>query len=181
MLYHLSKKEIYLRKPTRADGYRIHQLIEQSPPLDPNSIYSYHLLTHHFGDTCIVAEVGGKVVGFISAYIVPNRPDTLFVWQVVVDKSQRGRGIARMMLSGLLSRPECSNARYLEATVNPSNNASRRLFERYAEDWGEHVIEEEFLSATAFGEGSAHESEILLRIPLHSQQNLQGEKRHAYL
>lgn len=181
MLYHLSKKETLLRKPTRADGLQLHRLIAQNPPLDPNSVYSYHLLTHHFADTCVVAEFAGEIVGFISAYIVPSRPDTLFVWQVVVDPAQRGRGIARLMLSALLSRPACAQVRTLEATVNPSNSASRALFQRYAEDWGGHLAEEEFLDRNAFGDGGEHESEILLRIALQGQQNLAGGKRHAYI
>jgi len=166
-----STTEIGLRRPEFRDGFPIHQLIQQSPPLDLNSVYNYHLLTHHFADTCVVAEAAGSVVGFLSAYLIPGRPDTLFVWQVVVDASQRGLGLAGKMLDALLQRPACSGVHYLEATVNPSNGASRRLFERQAQSIGSTLQEHLFLAAEEFGPGAGHESEILLRIPLTNQAN----------
>lgn len=168
-----SAMEIALRRPEAGDGFPIHQLISQSPPLDLNSVYNYHLLTHHFADTCVVAEVAGSVVGFLSAYLIPGRPDTLFVWQVVVDASQRGHGLAGLMLEELLQRPACSGVRYLEATVNPSNGASRRLFERQAHSIGSTLQEHPFLGAEDFGPGAGHEDEILLHIPLLPNQTNQ--------
>lgn len=163
-----SPGEIGLRKPRPEDSRAIHNLIQENPPLDANSVYSYHLLASHFYDTCVIAQSGDEVVGFLSAYVKPNEPETLFVWQVVVDSGMRGKGVARMMLSGLLSRPECKQIKVVEATVNPSNQASRRLFERYAEDWGEGISEELFMDESCFDGG--HEEEILLRIPLRQAQ-----------
>lgn len=166
-----SAMEIDLRRPDLRDGFPIYQLISQSPPLDLNSVYNYHLLTHHFADTCVVAEAADSVVGFLSAYLIPERPDTLFVWQVVVAQTQRGRGLARRMLEALLQRPACRSVRYLEATVNPSNGASRRLFERQAQSIGSTLQEQPFLGAEDFGPGAGHEDEIILRIPLSKQTN----------
>jgi L-2,4-diaminobutyric acid acetyltransferase len=160
-----SQDEIYIRKPRASDGYEIHQLIANSPPLDLNSIYSYYLLSDHFSDSCVVAENQGRVVGFLSAYRIPQRPDTLFVWQVVVNRALRGKRIAWRMLESLLQRLG-AEVRQVEATVNPSNTASRRLFEHLAREQGSRIEEETFLEADAFGPGGQHESEILLRIPL---------------
>lgn len=154
--------ELTLRRPKTGDAYPIHQLIAASPPLDLNSIYSYHLFATHFTDTSVVAEANDSVVGFISAYRPPSHPDALFVWQVVVDASQRGRGVAAAMLDELMERH--GDIRYLEATVNPSNQVSRRLFERYAERHGYPISEETFMSEDDFGPAAGHESEILLRI-----------------
>lgn len=155
---------VLLRNPRDDEGYVIHDLIKRSPPLDTNSIYCYYLLTRHFHKTCVLAEVDENVIGFISAYRIPERPDTLFVWQVVVDAGQRGRGIGRMMIEDLLGRPECEGVRYLETTVGPTNKASRKLFLAYAKRRGTSVDEQLFLPASAFGDGD-HESEMLLRIP----------------
>ena len=161
-----TQDEIHIRKPQASEGFEIHQLIANSPPLDLNSVYSYYLLGEHFRDTCVVAEYQGKIAGFISAYRPPERINTLFVWQVVVDQTLRGQKIAGRMLKALLQRFEPSDLRYVEATVNPSNTASRRLFERLATEHGTALEEETFLDATAFGPGGNHESEILLRVPL---------------
>jgi L-2,4-diaminobutyric acid acetyltransferase len=179
MLYRSSQRETLLRKPHPDEGQAIHQLIQHSPPLDLNSSYSYYLLTRHFADTCVVAEHHGQLVGFVSAYVRPDAPDTLFVWQVVVAPSQRGQGLARLMLSSLLARPECRAVDYVESTINPSNLASRRLFERFAEQHDLPVEESLFLDEGQFGDTS-HEAEIKLSIgPLHAHS--QQEKRHAYL
>lgn len=161
-----SQDEIHIRKPVASDGYEIHQLIANSPPLDLNSVYSYYLLSDHFRDTCVVAENQGRMVGFLSAYRIPQRPDTLFVWQVVVNRALRGQRIAWRMLESLLQRITSSGVVAVEATVNPSNAASRGLFEHLAREQGSTIEEETFLEANAFGAGGQHESEILLRIPL---------------
>lgn len=173
-----NSRDILLRKPTTGDEYAIYRLIKQSPPLDPNSIYSYHLLCRHFSDTCIVAEQQGKIVGFISAYLIPNSPDTLFVWQVVVADSQRGKGLAKMMLNAIYASPVCSGVRVLESTVNPSNQASRRLFESFAQQQGCALKESIFLEEDQFGD-EEHEKEVLLSVgPLNIRSSNQ-EKHYA--
>jgi L-2,4-diaminobutyric acid acetyltransferase len=155
--------DILLRKPTGEDGFPIHELIRRSPPLDLNSTYCYALIGKHFADTSMVAELDNEIVGFISAYIPPGRDDTIFIWQVAVDEKTRGQGLAKLMLFSLLERPECSQVRYLETTVSPSNSASRRLFERLATENGVSVQESEFLAEEDFGD-QQHESEPLLRV-----------------
>ncbi len=161
-------EEIHIRKPRASDGYEIHQLIANSPPLDLNSVYSYYLLSGHFSDSCVVAESQGKVVGFLSAYRIPQRPQTLFVWQMVVNRALRGKRIAWRMLTSLLQRLDGDELRFVEATVNPSNAASRGLFERLAAEQGTQLDEESFLDASAFGPDGDHESEILLRVSLNT-------------
>lgn len=161
-----SSDTIHIRKPQVSDGYDIHQLIANSPPLDLNSVYSYYLLSVHFRDSCVVAESQGKLVGFLSAYRPPHEPQTLFVWQVVVNRALRGKRVAWRMLESLLQRFDGDEVLQVEATVNPSNSASRGLFERLATAQGTTLEEETFLEATAFGPGGDHESEILLRVPL---------------
>ncbi|MGD8911085.1 MAG: diaminobutyrate acetyltransferase [Chromatiales bacterium] len=166
-----SQDEIHIRKPRANDGFDIHQLIANSPPLDLNSVYNYYLMSSHFSDSCVVAESQGKVVGFLSAYRIPQRLQTLFVWQVVVNRTLRGKRIAWRMLESLLQRYQQGEVQQVEVTVNPSNAASRGLFERLAAVQGTTLQEETFLEATAFGPGGNHESEILLRVPLTTQNS----------
>ncbi len=160
------KDDVLFRSPSIDDGLEIYRLISDSPPLDLNSAYCYHLFGAHFRDSCVLAEHAGELVGFISAYRIPRRPDTLFVWQVVVSQASRGRRIAWRMLESLLERFSSNELRFVEATVNPSNAASRGLFQRLARSRGTALQEDDFLDATAFGSASEHEPEVLLRIPL---------------
>ncbi len=156
--------DILLREPHPEEGVAIFDLIRASPPLDVNSVYCYHLLTRHFAGTCVVASRLNRLVGCITAYLRPDRADTLFVWQVAVAADQRGQGLARRMLASLLAREVCRGAVYLETTVTPSNQPSRRSFARFAGNHGYALQEVPFLAAHHFGAAAQHEAECLLRI-----------------
>ncbi|MEO7170661.1 MAG: hypothetical protein ABIY39_09830, partial [Sphingomonas sp.] len=77
----LRRAALKFRLPRAGDGPRIAALIAASPPLDTNSTYCNLLQCSDFADTCIVAERGDAIVGWISAYRPPSAPDRLFVWQ----------------------------------------------------------------------------------------------------
>lgn len=118
------------RQPIHLDGTAVHALIKRCPPLDENSIYCNLLQCRDFAETSILVQTDqGEVVGFVSGYIPPNRPKTLFIWQVALDKNYRGKGIAIEMLSRLFSRN--SQSLYVETTISPSNQASQSLFQRF--------------------------------------------------
>ena len=153
-----------LRKPQPADGPAIYSLVCQCPPLDTNSRYAYLLLADHWADTCVVAEDdSGVLAGFISAYTLPQRLDTLFVWQVGVAAQCRGQGLANRMLDAILQRPVCAFVRHLEATVTPDNTASARLFEGFARRRAAPVHTGTGYPASCFGD-SGHDEELLWRI-----------------
>jgi len=124
---------VILRRPVAEDGAAVHDLISRSAPLDTNSLYCNLLQCTHFSDTCVVAEQDGDTVGFASAYLLPGRSDTLFIWQIAVDGSARGRGLAKRMLLEILGREICRHVSCLETTINPDNAASWRLFGSLAE------------------------------------------------
>jgi len=139
---------------------RIRQLAADSNVLDVNSTYAYLLLSSHFAATSAVAEIGDALAGFVCAYRVPSDPQVLFVWQIGVDTRFRGRGIAHALLDSVTSR---GGVQFLEASVTPSNRASRRLFEGFAERRGVDCREQTLFAQELFADG-AHEPEQLLRI-----------------
>lgn len=155
--------KVELGEPRVSDGAGIHRLVAACPPLDVNSTYAYLLLCRHFSGTCVRAARAGSTVGFVSAYRPPQRDDTIFVWQVAVDASCRGQGLALRMLRELLERPALRGCRYLETTVSPSNGASMTVFYRLARDLGAPVAQEEMFEEADFGD-EPHESEKLIRI-----------------
>ena len=155
------------RKPRVEDGPSIYDLVNRCKPLDVNSRYLYLLQCSHFANTCAVAESDGSVQAFVSAYVLPDQPETLFVWQVAVDASLRGQGVAGKLIAELLARPHLDDIRYIEATVNPSNNASRSLFASLARKSNCEMTESMFFEAELLSDGTdegAHEAEILLRV-----------------
>lgn len=163
------------RAPTPNDGAAIHALVDECKPLDLNSPYCYLLITEHFARTSVVVEDGGGIGGFISAYIPPEKPDTVFVWQVAVSPRMRGRGLAKKMLRYIISQEPCGKVRYLETTVSPSNLPSKKLFESLARDLGVPVEERVLFEEKHFGTES-HESEVLHRIGPFNPQTQQATK-----
>jgi L-2,4-diaminobutyric acid acetyltransferase len=154
--------QITYRSPRQSDAVRIDNLVKACPPLDVNSTYAYQLVCTHFAETSIVAEIENQPAGFISAYLEPQTPTVLFVWQVAVSPHARGRGIGLGMLRWLLDRPACGHVRHLETTITPSNESSWHMFRGLAGrlhvpcDVSPHVSSEDL--------GGAHEPEHLVRI-----------------
>lgn len=159
----LDEPRVRYRGASPEDGKRLHALVERGGVLELSSCYSYVLMCHHFGGTTVVAEAGGEVVGFVTAYRPPTHPDTVFVWQIGVDPRARGRGVARGLLDALLKRPACNDVRFLEATVTPSNVASRRLFASFARRRGAALVTGGGYPSRLFAE-DGHEPEDLIRI-----------------
>ncbi len=109
--------------------------------LDRNSPYKYLLFCRDFAATSVVARVDGEPVGFVTGYRRPAEPDTLFVWQVGVLASQRGRGVAGAMLDHLRHTNRVAEAAappigQLEASVTRGNTASMWLFTAFADRHG---------------------------------------------
>lgn len=149
--------------PESSDGAAVWQLISECEPLDRNSMYCNLLQCDHFTDTSVVAEISGDIVGWISAYIVPNEPDTLFIWQVAVSERARGMGLARKMLDGVLDREACADITTLKTTITGDNEASWALFRRFAEVQRAPLESEAYFKRDEHFEGR-HATEHMLTI-----------------
>lgn len=166
-----SINELTFRPPVRQDGHTIYQLIRHCPPLDVNSSYAYFLLADHFSSTCVVAEKENVMVGFLSAYIKPEAPDTLFVWQIAVSEKARGLGLASHMLNELAMRDACDQVMEIQTTIGPDNVASQKTLRRFAHAWQLQEQKESFLTASDFS-GESHEDEDLYRFSVPNGQTL---------
>lgn len=167
-----SQPQTILRPPTANDGASVFRLIGRCPPLDINSMYCNLLQCTHFAGTSVAAvqtvnsseELASEaLVGFISAYLVPEREDTLFIWQVAVDERTRGTGLAGSMLKHILGRPQCRHARYLETTITESNQASWGLFNGLAKKLGAS-LDKSVMFDRDMHLASEHDTEFLARI-----------------
>ncbi|MFE2015729.1 diaminobutyrate acetyltransferase [Streptomyces sp. NPDC059491] len=147
------------------DGAALWRIARSSGELDLNSPYSYLLWCRDFADTTAVArDASGRPVGFVTGYLRPDAPGTLFVWQVAVEGSHRGTGVAGTLLDALSERVAAEHGLdRIEATVTPGNLASDRLFRSYARRHGADLTQEVLFPAAAFPT-AGHESEVLYRI-----------------
>lgn len=158
-----SSQNIELRMPTLIDGMSVFRLIQRCPPLDTNSSYCNLLQSGHFSTTSVAAELDGELVGFISGYLLPQRPDTLFIWQVAVDERARGLGLASQMLMHILERPSCHGVQHLETTITQDNQPSWSLFKSLAKRLGTELQSSDYMNKETHFDGQ-HDSESLVRI-----------------
>jgi len=143
------------------------RIVKESNVLDVNSSYSYLMWGKYFNSTSIVAESkDNEVVGFVSGFLLPESDDTLFVWQVGVDKKQRGKGLATKLITELIKSVQSEQSvRYLEATVTPSNIPSSNLFKGIATKYETNCFITECFSEEQFpDEDGTHEAEMAYRI-----------------
>ncbi len=163
------QSECELSQPCAEDGDGVAQLIADCPPLDVNSSYCNFLQSTHFSNTCVIAKKEGQVAGFISAYLKPQQPETLFVWQVAIGRDFRGQGLAFTMLSSLLERNNLSHITAIETTITKDNQASWALFNKLEQQQGLDGEVSKFLDEHQHFKGK-HDSEYLYRIPLNQNQ-----------
>jgi L-2,4-diaminobutyric acid acetyltransferase len=154
-----------IESPTKVDGAALWRIARDSKKLDLNSSYAYMLWCRDFADTSVVAKVDGETVGFVTGYRRPDEPETAMVWQVAVDASQRGRGLAGKLLDELLTRLVGQGVRYLETTITPDNKASVALFTSFAQRWKARLQSSTVFQRSDFPGGEElHEREDLYRI-----------------
>ncbi|GAB4364565.1 MAG: diaminobutyrate acetyltransferase [Kiloniellaceae bacterium] len=151
------------RKPRKSDGAAVWSLIRSIGALDDNSMYCNLLQCSHFAATCAIAELDGELVGWISGYLPPDQPDTLFVWQVAVHPDARGRGVAKRLIHELLRRPECRRVRHIHSTITPDNAASWALFRAIADDLDAPIADDPHFERDAHFDGQ-HDTEHLVEI-----------------
>ena len=153
----------HYRRARQAHGGAGYALIEAGAALGLSSRDASLRFCTHFADTSAVAEIDGRIRGFVGGYLKPSDPSVLFIWQVAVHPAARGHGIGSGLLDDLLGRPACRRVRHLEATITPSNHGSWTLFRAFARAHGARCAD-----GLAFGPedlgGSAKEEERLLRI-----------------
>lgn len=163
---------ISFREPVTEDGASVFKLVGECPPLDPNSMYCNLLQCSHFASTSVAAvDDDGNLVGFISAYLIPERPHVLFVWQVAVAQVARGRKLASRMLQEILRRPQCRSVTHIETSITESNRASWALFHKLAAS-----LDAQLATSTLFDKtrhfNQQHDTEVLVAIgPFESVAN----------
>lgn len=164
------KDDWIFRQPRSKDGFNIHKLIESCPPLDKNSLYCNLLQASLFKQSCLVATFNEQIVGFVSAFFKSDKVDELFIWQIAVLPSMRGKGLAFLLLQNLLQQKKLTTIKAIETSITKSNEGSWRLFNKFNKSYGnkssisilfdkyEHLNEK-------------HETEYLYRILLSSHNN----------
>ena len=160
-VYSKNNNAIKITSPSKKDGYEVSNLVARCPPLDLNSTYHYLIQSHYFNQTCSVAFEGEKVIAFVSGFINPANKNCLFIWQVAIDESYRGKGLGIELIEFLLDQNKDVNT--IETSITKNNIASRRMFQKIVKKY-EATMYEEILFDKHEDFSNEHESEILVTI-----------------
>lgn len=111
----------------------------------------------------MAAVDGDELLGSVTGYRIPERRDTLFIWQVAVHPKARGQGLARTMLRKLAAQTVLQGVRFIETSITPGNAASWRLFTGFATEHHADMVRSVMFEQVTHFHG-AHETEHLVRI-----------------
>ncbi|WP_297464290.1 ribosomal protein S18-alanine N-acetyltransferase [Thermococcus sp.] len=78
-------------------------------------------------ETFLVAEYGGRVIGYVMAYLRPDLEG--HIMSIAVDPSYRGNGIGSALLTEVIERLINRGARYIGLEVRVSNERAIKLYE----------------------------------------------------
>lgn len=120
----------------------------------------------YFADTCAVAEQDHEIAGFVTGFITPNDPRTLFIWQIAVAETVRGKGLATSLVDFVLKQEVCSHVTQLEMTISPSNKSSLSLFQKITKNYNGVLNVNGKNYAPELFPGKSHEAEIGYRLSL---------------
>lgn len=122
------------------------------------------LMSHDgFRDTSVLAEQDGVLTGFVSAYRLPNDPQTLFVWHVDVAEEARGAGLASLMMGHLMRFPACEGVTRIQTAIRPTDESAWTLFRRFA-CWQRSCMEVQPFITQALTSLTRHDAELMVTI-----------------
>lgn len=123
----------------------IMELISRCQPyVIPHHKYQYWMISKYHSKTSFVYLEDGKVLGFLGC-IQSIEMNSVFIWQICVDKSCRGMGIAARLLKDLVEMMKENDINRIDLTISKENEVSKKLFESFADSISSRLILDETL------------------------------------
>lgn len=116
-----------IRKMTKEDINWVYKIEEESFSM-PWSISSFEKELENDLTYYIIAEIDGKVVGYMGMWIVLGEGQ---VTNIAVAKEYRGKGIGKALLAHILEYAKQTDIEMLFLEVRESNEVARKLYESY--------------------------------------------------
>jgi ribosomal-protein-alanine N-acetyltransferase len=130
----LEREEGLVIRPMRVDD--LDQVLEIERKSFRNAwVRDAFLNEIHFENVAcpLVAEIGGEVVGYITAWFVE---DEIHITNIAVSPHHRRKGIGTVLLRAILDKGRREGYRLAYLEVRPSNESAIRLYRK----WGFRVV-----------------------------------------
>jgi ribosomal-protein-alanine N-acetyltransferase len=109
------------------DSEALYEICRQSPEAAQWSEESY-LQAHSSGQIVVIAELNGKICGFLVARVIGDEAEIL---NIAVDPVHRRKGIASSLLSATISAGQTRHAKNTYLEVRESNSAAIAFYRRH--------------------------------------------------
>jgi diaminobutyrate acetyltransferase len=126
---HRGKIKPSVRNPGEGDFLRVHNFVKQCDTIETYPKHLFKIITRYLGNSCYIAEIGDRIIGFSMGMRSQRDPETFFLWQIGVIPGLRGKGVAKELVEAMERRARSLGCSKIEATVDPANRQSYRLFE----------------------------------------------------
>lgn len=127
----LKKTGITFRAAREAEFLEVHDFISLCPPLESYAPHVFKILLRHFASTCCVAEMRGRIVGFVLGFVSQeHNPETYFLWQIGTSPFLQGTGLGVRLLAEAEKLAQKAGCERMELTIDPKNIPSQKLFEK---------------------------------------------------
>ncbi|MCQ6559404.1 GNAT family N-acetyltransferase [Paenibacillus mendelii] len=78
----------------------------------------------HFRETCLLAEEGGRMIGFVMGFMSQTNPDETYIRIVMVDPAYRGKGVGRALYEAFAERAVALERSVIRCVTAPWNKES---------------------------------------------------------
>jgi len=123
-------KTLQIRKADEKEFPSVYNFVSSCKPLESYPEHFYKIMLRYFGNSCIIAEFNGEIVGFVMGFTSQVDDKKLFLWQIGVANLLRGNEIAKMLLEKFEKVAKKLGCKRIEVTVDPENIPSQKLFEK---------------------------------------------------
>jgi L-2,4-diaminobutyric acid acetyltransferase len=127
----LTGEKIRFRIANGTDFMEVHDFVSMCPPLESYAEHVYKILLRYFGNSCFIAELRKRIVGFVLGFISQtDSQKTYFLWQIGVAPFMQGTGTGTRLLEYVEAHVGDLGCERIEVTIDPENISSQKLFEK---------------------------------------------------
>lgn len=152
--------EIIVKNVEEKDASLIKHLALSCPPLDVHTPYTYWVLCRYFNKSCFVMYDGEAPIGYITAIDID---EGVFIWQIGVIESYRGRGYASLLIDKVYEYAGLKNLDMF-VTIDKENKKSYNSFNGFCKKHNLKFEEIGSLSIDDFDDPLFNESEIIYKM-----------------
>lgn len=135
IIFFLFKGELMIiRKCTVEDVDSLRRFVDRCKPLELHTPFTYWTLFNYFSNICFLMIEKDELIGFISGIKGSLDKEVVYLWQIGVSKSHRGKNYASVLIDNFIKAVIELDCNKIQVSISPDNEASYNTFLKYAKE-----------------------------------------------